>query len=165
MANTEPDPSEIAAQPIRLMLDTQSELTHARLRSAAAVLALCAGAWLAWVEGRWWLRVTAFVSLAFAMRWLSTQRAAFAALAESEPHYLEIAVDKLTIAAGPNVRVVPRDAVRAVELDDDRLVVLLCLQNGEELAIEPRYGRLTLRELGETLQRALCAHAHRGAPG
>ena len=60
-----------------------------------------------------------------------------------------------TTSPGAEQRAIPREHVARVELDDDRLVVVLRLTTGEELAIEPVYGGLGLRELGETLQRYL----------
>jgi hypothetical protein len=161
MTTAQPDSS--APQPTRLMLDTQGERTLARIRVAAAVLALISGVWLAWVEGGTWLRLTALASVAFALRWLSLQSTARATLADPQAHYLEIGADQLVIAAGAERRVIERDSVQAVELDDDRLVVVLRLSGGEELAIEPRYGDLSLRELGQVLHHGLCAPTHRDA--
>jgi hypothetical protein len=161
MTTTPPDSS--APQPVRLMLDTPGERTLARIRVAAAVLALIGGVWLAWVEVGTWLRLTALASVAFALRWLSLQSGARATLADPQAHYLEISTDQLVIAAGAEKRTIMRDNVQAVELDDDRLVVVLRLRGGEELAIEPRYGDLTLRELGQLLHRGLCAPTHRDA--
>jgi hypothetical protein len=153
-----------SALPLRLTLDAASERAHASLRMAAAFIALGAGVWLVSVDGRFWLRLTALASMAFALRWLQVLRAARAALADGAGHYLEITDEQVIVAAGATQRTVPRDDVRAVELDDDRLVVVLRLASGEELPIEPRYGGLKLRELGETLQRALWEPTHRDAP-
>jgi hypothetical protein len=161
MTTAQPDSS--VPQPTRLMLDTQGERTLARIRVAAAVLALISGVWLAWVEGGTWLRLTALASVAFALRWLSLQSTARATLADPQAHYLEIGADQLVIAAGAERRVIARNSVQAVELDDDRLVVVLRLSGGEELAIEPRYGDLSLRELGQVLHHGLCAPTHRDA--
>jgi hypothetical protein len=153
-----------SALPLRLTLDTASERAHASLRMAAAFIALAAGVWLAAVDGRFWLRATALASIVFALRWLQVLRAARAALTDGAGHYLEITDDQVVLADGAKQRTVPRADVRAVLLDDDRLVVVLRLASGEELPIEPRYGGLKLRELGETLQRALWAPTHRDAP-
>jgi len=165
MLTSDPAAAVLATQPLRLMLDTQSERMLARIRIAAALIALAAGVWLAWVEGRLWLRLTALTSVAFALRWLTSQSAARATLADPQAYYLEIAPEQVVIAAGTERRTVARSSVQAVELDNDRLVVVLRLQGGEELAIEPRYGDLNLRELGQVLHRALCAPAHRDAQG
>jgi hypothetical protein len=158
------DATETRAQPVRLMLDTGSERAHARLRLAAAVISLIAGVWLFWVGDQWWLRVTGLASVAFALRWISAYRTTTARGHQALAHYLEISADGVTLATGTNVQSVARNDVRAVELDDDRLLVVLRLNDGRELAIEPSYGGLGLRELGDTLQRALCAPNHRDAP-
>jgi hypothetical protein len=165
MTTAKSDQAEPPQPPMRLMLDTQSERIHAHLRVAAALVALSAGAWLAWVEGRLWLRLTALASVAFALRWLTVQRAVRATLANPEAHYLEIIPGQVVIATGASQRTVSSESVQAVELDDDRLVVVLRLRSGEAVTIEPRYGDLDLRELGQALHRALCAPTHRDAPG
>jgi hypothetical protein len=154
----------IQALPLRLAFDGAGQRTQADLRIGAACIAVLAGIWLAWVEGRWWLRLTALASVLFGMRWLSVVRAARAARSD-DADYLEITSDELVLATGAEIRRQPLDGIRAVELDHDRLTVMLRLASGEELAIEPNYGGLGLRELGETIQRILWARTHRDAPG
>ena len=153
MITDAPEP-EMAA-PLRLMLDMQAERTNAHLRIAAAWIALGAGIWLGAVENDVWLRLTALVSIAFALRWLTAQRAARARLLDGQAYYVEISPERLVIAEGPSQRSVARDEIRAIELDEDRLIVVVRLVDGEELAIEPRYGNLGPRELGHTLHRVL----------
>jgi hypothetical protein len=158
------EPTKTDALPLRLALDASGRRAQANLRIGAACIAVIAGIWLAWVEGRWWLRLTALASVLFGMRWLSLARASRAAR-KDDADYLEITGDELVLATGLEVRRLPLDSIRAVELDHDRLTVMLRLENGEELAIEPQYGGLGLRELGETIERILWARAHRDAQG
>jgi hypothetical protein len=141
----------------RLALDPESERDQGRLRLVAAIVALCAGLWLAWVQGPWWVRLTGVASVLFSMRFAQKARAARAHQADARSHYLEITADQVTLAEGDKRRSVERARVLGVELDEDRLVVVLRLRGGEELPIEPRYGGLGLRELGEAIRRALCA--------
>ena len=165
MSNTDPNPSEKAAPALRLGLDREGERDQGRMRLCAAIVALLAGAWLAWVADAWWLRLTGLASVLFSARFAQKARAARAAEQDAGAHYLEITADHVTLAEGATQRTVPREHVQAVELDEDRLIVVLRLHGGEELPIEPRYGGLPPRELGETLRRALWAPAHRDAPG
>jgi hypothetical protein len=163
MPNAHATLSKPAVLPLRLMLDTANERVLAGIRLGAAVIALAAGVWLAWVEGRWWLRLTAFASVAFALRWFTSLRAARAALADSSGQYLEITSEHVVIAGLGSERKVARADVQAVELDNDRLVVVLRLKDGEAFPIEPRYGGFTVRELGEVLRRCLWEQTHRDA--
>lgn len=155
--------AETSLQPLRLKLDVALEQSNAQLRLAAAVVAGVAGIWLAWVEHTVWLRLTALVSAAFAARWIMKFRST-ARLARSAPegygHFLEITTQRVTLATGTGQRVVPLASVARIELDEDRLAVVLCLLDGEELAIEPVYGSLGLHDLGDTLQRYLSAQRH-----
>jgi len=157
--------TETCLEPLRLSLDVGFEQATAQLRLAAAVLAGVAGIWLAWVEQSMWLRITALASAAFAARWIAgfrkTQRTARAAAA----HFLEITTQRVTLAAGTHQRSVPFDRVQRIELDEDRLTVVMRMTDGEELVIEPVYGGLGLRELGETLQRYLSWQRSRNVAG
>ena len=144
-------------QPVRLVLDVGLEQTNAQLRLAAAVVAAFAGIWLAWVEHGVWMRLTALVSVVFAARWawgfLKLRAARVAQHADA--HFLEITSQHVTLARGAQPRVIPFAQVDRIELDEDRLVAVLHLHSGDELAIEPVYGGLGLRDLAETLQRYL----------
>lgn len=64
--------------------------------------------------------------------------------------------------ARPDVWTIPFEHVARIELDEDRIAVVLCLDSGEELTIEPVYGQLTPRELAETLHRYSRARARPG---
>jgi hypothetical protein len=137
------------------VLDAGLEQSNAQLRLAAAAIAAVAGVWLAWVEHGVWLRLTALVSVAFAARWAWGFRNAARVAQHAGAHFLEITTQHLTLARGAHTRVIPLSDVARVELDEDRLVAVLHLHSGEDLAIEPVYGGLGLRDLAETLQRYL----------
>lgn len=143
------------------MLDIDDERQSARLRLMAAIVAAGAGAWLAWVDESVWLRLVALASLVFAGRFWASYRKA-RRLDPSAPQYLEITTEHVTLPWPHNhaqqaqlgtQRTIPFEHVTRIELDEDRIAVVLCLGTGEELAIEPVYGRLTPRELAETLHR------------
>jgi hypothetical protein len=158
---------ETLREPLRLMLDVEAEHAGARLRLVAAVIALLAGAWLAWVAAgsSAWLGVVALASVAFALRWMVGYRKVKRMTSGAATHYLEITSERVTLATGVEHRTIPRESIARIELDDDRLVLVLVLSTGEELAIEPIYGELGLRELGETLQRYLDPRRGRLDPG
>jgi hypothetical protein len=157
MSSSVVKPAEMPLQPVRLALDVGLEQSNAQLRLAAAAVAAVAGIWLAWVEHGVWMRLTALVSVVFAVLWVRRFLKAARVAQHADSHFLEIATQHVTLARGAQPRVIPFAQVERIELDEDRLVAVLHLHSGEELAIEPVYGGLGLRDLGETLQRYLTA--------
>lgn len=138
----------------RLALDVREVRDRTRLRVLASLPALLGGAWLAWVGDGWLLRTLAAAGLVFATIWLVLARRSGAQLAHAEEHYLDIGTDALQVRAGSQARTLAWSDVEAVEIDEDRLVVLLRVRGVRPLAVEPMYGGLTLAELAATLQRA-----------
>jgi hypothetical protein len=154
--------TETTLQPLRLPLDRDDIQVTARVRLVAAVITAAAAIWLAWVERSIWLRLVAAAGGVFAARWLLVYRRSANAVSPTDAHYLEITMERVTVASGAQQRAIPMAQVERIELDDDRLVVVLRLGNGEELPIEPVYGGLGLRDLAETLERYLSARARLG---
>jgi len=154
--------TETPLQPLRLMLDRADVRGSARVRLAAAVVAGAASAWLIWVEQSIVLRLLALAGAAFAVRWIIGYRKTGRSLSAADAHYLEITKDRLTVADGTHPRSIPATQIERIELDEDRLVVVLRLEGGEELPIEPVYGGLGLRDLAETLQQYVSARAGAG---
>lgn len=152
--------TETSLPPLRLTLDRSEIEVTARVRLAAAVITALAAIWLAWTERSIWFRLLAAVSGLFAARWLLVYRRSARTVSAAEAHYLEITTDRVTVADGAHQRAVPMTGVERIELDEDRLVVVLRLGN-EELPIEPMYGGLGLRDLAETLERYWRAGVHR----
>lgn len=153
-----PNEAETSSDPLRLMLDVETEESNAHLRLAAAALAVFGGAWLLWVqraEPNWVLILVALAGVAFALRWLASYRKQRHVAATASAHYLEITAERVTLAEGSHQRSIPSERIQAIELDEDRLAVVLRLHTGDSVVIEPVYGGLGLRELGETLHRRL----------
>jgi hypothetical protein len=140
--------------PQRLSLDVSEVRDRTRLRLIAAVPALVGGAWLAWISEGWFLRVLAATGLLFATLWVALAQRSARQLARADEHYLDIGDLALQVRTGSQRRMLAWSDVEAVEIDEDRLVVLLRIRGAAPLAIEPMYGGLTLSELGMTLQRA-----------
>lgn len=125
-----------------------------RLRLLASLPAFAGGAWLFWSSDGALLAAVALAGLIFATAWVFTARRSVANIGGTDEHYLDIGETGLTIRAGTNVRSLAWSEVRAIEIDEDRLVVQLRLQPEGSVAIEPQYGALGLRELAETLEKA-----------
>jgi predicted RNA-binding protein len=144
------------------MLDITHEQTDARVRLSAAVIAAGAALWLAWVETSVWLRIAALVGLLFAARFVASYRKVRRVAQTASAHYLEITTERVTLADGAGERSMPFDRVTRIELDEDRIAVVLRAGEAEELSVEPLYGGLGLRELAATLHRYHQAHAGLG---
>jgi hypothetical protein len=144
------------------MLDIAHEQTDARVRLSAAVVATGAAVWLAWVDTSVWLRVLALVSLLFAARFIASYRKVKRTAADTAAHYLEITTERVTLAEGAGQRSIPFERVTRIELDEDKIAVVLRADEAEELSVEPVYGGLGLRELADTLQRYRQARAGLG---
>ncbi len=145
------------AAPERLLVDVDSEQQAARLRLVAAGLALASGVWLVWVAQPLWLRGVGVVACAFAALWARRNVKQAAAHAAQPEAYLELGEDHLALVDGPSTRSLPLASIAAVELDDDRLVVVLRLHGGEPWLLEPRYRGIGLRELAQRVHRAVQA--------
>ena len=137
------------------MLDIEHERTDARVRLSAAVVAGAAALWLAWVERSVWLRVAALVSLLFALRFIASYRKVRRLAKDASAHYLEITTERVTLALGDGAeqQSIPFERVTRIELDEDRIAVVLRVGDAEALTVEPVYGGLGLRELADTLHR------------
>jgi hypothetical protein len=137
------------------MLDIEHEQTDARVRLSAAVVAGVAGLWLAWVETSVWPRIAALVSWLFAARFIASYRKARRLAQDTSAHYLEITTERVTLAQGDRAeqRSIPFERVTRIELDEDKIAVVLRAGDAEELSVEPVYGGLGLRELADTLHR------------
>jgi hypothetical protein len=144
------------------MLDIAHEQTDARLRLSAAAVAGGAALWLAWVETSVWLRVAALVSLLFAVRFITSYRKVRRLAPNASAHYLEITTERVTLAHGTEQRSIPFERVTRIELDEDKIAVVLRAGDAEELSVEPVYGGLGLRELADTLHRYHQAHSGLG---
>ena len=150
--------TDVPLEPLRLMLDIAHEQTNARVRLSAAIVAAVAGAWLAWVDTSTWLRVAALLSLLFAVRFIASYRKVRRLAENSSANYLEITTERVTLTEGlgagekPEQKSIPFERVTRIELDEDRIAVVLHAAD-EQLVVEPVYGGLALRELAETLHR------------
>lgn len=144
------------------MLDVAHEQIDSRVRLSAAVVAAAAGIWLAWVETSVWLRVASLVSLLFAARFIASYRKVVRVAQDSGAHYLEITAERVTVAHGAEQRSIAFERVSRIELDEDKIAVVLRAGDAEELSVEPLYGGLGLRELADTLQRYRQAHSGLG---
>ena len=130
------------------------------MRLVAAALAALSGLWLLIVSDGWLLRATALASVVFAGLWTRAVRRV-AARGRSDPDWLELGQDHLAFHRSGTARSIALCDVRRVEIDEDRLVVVVCLADGERLTLEPRYLGLTLHDLARVVHEASLPHQPR----
>jgi hypothetical protein len=138
----------------RLVADSAMQRQAAWFRILAGQVAAAGGLWLCFVTSSWLLRITGAISILFAMLWM---RAQLRVLRSAREHvdYLELGPHHLALVEGGVARSIVLTSIRSVELDHDRLVVVLQLDDGTTLSLEPRYPGVGLRELGERVLQAV----------
>ena len=91
------------------------------------------------------------------MFWIVRSVAARGRARAPERHFVRLEPDRIVLGAGDAKRTVRWGDVEEVAVDEDRLVVRLRVDGADDLAIEPRYGGLSLYELDEALRAAHAA--------
>lgn len=138
-----------------LPLDRTTERSVAALRLVAAVVVAGAAIWLALLRpsGAAWICIGgAFVA---SLAWLGMAAAARRRVQRAEDHRLVIGEDGLTLVEGARVRRSAWEEIEAIEVDEDRLVVVVRLRGEEEpIVVEPRYGGLGVFDLDRAIRAA-----------
>ncbi len=144
----------------RLELDAAAERSVGQLRLFGAMLIVAMSAVLV-AQGvgpvGWVLIVSAWlIAAAWVMAFLRSRRR----LREADAHYLELGSDALRMVRGSaRIEVSWADVVE-VEVDEERLVVWVCLRSGPPVKVEPVWRGVGLHELAALLQDAALGGAH-----
>jgi hypothetical protein len=140
--------------PRRLRRSARHEREHALLLGAAAALCVLTSLWLLAVGGTW-PRLFALAGLGFGWLFALRARRAWGAAAAAPDSFLELAAAGLRVCDGGQGQLLPWSQIRAVDVDEERLVVALVGQDGRKLLeIEPCYGDLGVHDLRDTLTAA-----------
>jgi hypothetical protein len=140
-----------SSDPERLAYD-RSEADVATLRRVAIGVVVVAGASLAALAHTWWAYLVAGSGLIAVRFWAQKVSDARARTPGLAGRALVLTDDALEIPRTANeaTTVAWRD-VDAIELDHDRLVIVLRTRDGE-IELEPSFGSLGLDELGRRLE-------------
>lgn len=138
----------------RFELDATAERGIAWLRLAGAALVLACAIWmmvsdptpLAWV----FIVLMVLLSLGWTAAGLRGRRRA----GRGSDWFLDVSDEGLTLAEPGKRLDVSWSDVTAVEIDEDRLLVLVRTRTGAELPVQPRYRGVGLHELGAALEDA-----------
>lgn len=140
------------AAPTRLVFD-QSSADVARTRRAAIAAVVIGGALLAGLARTWWAYGLALLGLVAVRFWAQRVTTADVEQRALEGRALELDDEGLSIprADGEPTRIAWR-ALDRVEIDHERLLVVLRLGDGSEAEIEPAFGGLGLDELARRIE-------------
>jgi hypothetical protein len=103
----------------------------------------------------------AVLGVLIALMWLRQARVAHARARAPEEHSLTVHEHGLVLREGPRVCSVAWSEVRAVEVDEERLDIVLKRNTGDTLRVEPRYAGVALDELMRRLSEAWRRDGHR----
>lgn len=144
----------MAAMLTRFTLDVASERATARLRLLGAVAVVGGCGWIAVTRPGVVVGIVAAFGLLVAAFWVVSWRRSEKRLRDAPRWYLELGADELVLSEGERVVHVPWPSVRGVEIDEERLVVVVTRTGADPVVIEPRYPGVAI----EALAAAVRAH-------
>jgi len=138
-------------------LDRRAESAVGALRFVAAGVVALSTFCLA-VQGpglvMWVIIVLAWLATAF---WLVAGSRARRRVREPGRWFLALRQDALELAEGERTTRVAWGEIKNVEVDEDRLVIVVERQSGPPVVIEPRYESVTIHELRNAIAGAVAA--------
>jgi len=147
-------PAPASDEVTRFELDRRAEGSTAALRLTGAVV-VGAGATAIAAGGPGVLGwIVAGVGGLAAVGWVFAWRRGRARARRPEAWFLSLGRRELVLAEGPKRLQIPWDEVKAVEVDEDRLVVRLRCRAGAPVDIQPRYRGVGLHGLADALREA-----------
>jgi hypothetical protein len=109
--------------------------------------------------------LAALLGLLMSLVWLGQARRALRVSRTAEAHHLSIYQDGFVVAEGERVTRVPFGRVRELEVDEERLDILVKLSADESLRLEPRYPGVAIHDLVRSLHEAWEQAAHHVGDG
>jgi hypothetical protein len=124
------------------------------LRACAAALALSAAALTLLGE----LPIIAFLvtltGTLVGLFWLVSARRGLKRAEQSDRFTLKVHARALVIGDGPDTRTIPFDEIARIDVDEDRLDVVVARTHGPEVRIEPLYPGVEIHDLVARLRNA-----------
>ena len=144
----EPDPFR------RLPLDVPSERAVARLRLVAALFTGLGVALLLVLRPPLFAWLCALGGAVAVLAWIVMFARARRKVARAEEHFVALGPEGVTLSGEGARREAPWARVYGIEVDEERLVVRVEIEDQDDLEIEPQYGGLGAYDLAEALERA-----------
>lgn len=104
--------------------------------------------------------LAAVLGLLMSLVWLGQARRALRLSRSADAHHLSVYRDGFVLAESERVTRVPFGQVNGLELDEERLDIVVKLSTGESLRLEPRYPGVAIHDLVRSLQEAWEQQAH-----
>ena len=143
----------------RFELDSRAERQLAGARQLASAGVAVGAVWLAAVGTHMVHHLLAAAGGLATLGWWVVARRIRRRVASGARHYLALHDDVLEVAQGERTLVLPWDQVRSVEVDEERLVVVLERCSGSPLTVEPLYRGVGLYELRDAIAAVWSAFA------
>lgn len=142
---------------VRYDIDPRAELGLARLRTITAILALLGA--LAMLLGRVPVPVfiAALVAFLASAAWLSQARKARGRALNKAQFYLAVHARGIVLAEGAEPAWLPFRDISAIDIDEDRLDIVVERTTGAPVRLEPRYPGVAIHDLMHTLRNAWLA--------
>jgi hypothetical protein len=148
--------------PLRRRFDVApgDQRTLALVRGGAALLAALGSVALLLADVPLPVFMAALLGLLMALVWLGQARRALRVSRTAGAHYLGVYRDGFVLAEGERVTRVPFGRVDGLDIDEERLDIVVKLSTGETLRLEPRYPGVAIHDLVRSLQEAWEQQAH-----
>lgn len=138
----------------RFEVSQRDQRTFARLRLVAGVLAFAAGVLILLSDAPLAVTLIGLVGVLVPLAWLKQARRAHARAAAPERYALTIHARGFVLDEGDAQTLVRWTEVHAIEVDEERLDVVVWLKNQHAVRVEPRYEGVEIHTLMLTLRKA-----------
>lgn len=136
----------------RFTMDVAAERAIAGLRLVGAATIVGASGWIAVTRPGLVVAGVAAFGLLIAVFWVVSWKRADKRLRDSQRWFLELGDDELVLSEGERVVRAPWPSVRSVEVDEERLVIVVTRAGGEPVVIEPRYRGVSIEALASAVR-------------
>lgn len=136
-----------AAETFRVLALDSAESEYGALRLVGAIATAAGSITLVALQPSLFGWMCAFVGFGISGMWIGRWLQARRMTDRADEHFLALAPSGLELSAGAARTEVGWDAVEAVRVNEDRLVLEIAHRDGDTLKIDPRYGGLGLYDL------------------
>ena len=154
------DAAELGPLRQRFEVGQADQRSLALVRGGAALLAALGSIALLLADVPLPVFLAALLGLLMSLVWLGQARRALRVSRTADAHYLGVYQDGFVLAEGPRRTSVPFSRVEDLDIDEERLDIVVKLSTGETLRLEPRYPGVAIHDLVRSLQEAWGQQAH-----
>ena len=138
----------------RFEASSSAELSLARLRLVTALVALMASLAVLLSKVPVPVFLVALVGTLVSVAWIRLGLVARKRATRPSAYFLELYASGLAIGDGPRVQWLPWSEVCDIDVDEERLDIVVCVRGREPVRLEPRYPGIAIHDLMATLRNA-----------